>query len=97
MKPEADPITITPKEAAAIRSLKRLARKWPQSLHLFSWSGSLMVTKRNSNDIAAAIADIDGIPNDGGDPDYEPVSSAGLTAEQDRSWIDTEPEIIWPT
>ena len=97
MKPEADPITITPEEAAAIRFLQRLAKKWPQSLHLFSWSGSLMVTKRNSNDIAAAIADIDGIPNDGGDPGDEPLPGAGHTAEQDKSWIDTEPEIIWPT
>ena len=78
-------------EAAAIRSLQRLAKKWPQSLHLFSWSGSLKVTKRNSNDIDAAIADIDGIPNDGGDPELEP-STPG-----DTFWIDTEPEIVWPT
>ena len=97
MKPEADPITITPEEAAAIRSLKRLARKWPKTLKLFSWSGSLVITKRNSNDIDAYIASVDGIPNDGGDPSDQPLDGAGHTAEQDKSWIDTEPEIIWPT
>lgn len=91
MKPEADPITITPEEAAAIRSLKRLARKWPQALHLFSWAGSLHVTKRNSNDQDALIAHIDGIPNDGGDPQPDPDIPG------DTGYIDTEPEIIWPT
>jgi hypothetical protein len=86
----ADPITITPEEAAAIRSLKRLAKKWPNSLHLFSWSGTLMVTKRNSNDIDAEIAIIDGIPNDGGDPQQRPDIPG------DTGWIDTEPEVLWP-
>ena len=86
----ADPITITPKEAAAIRSLKRLATKWPKSLRLFSWSGTLIVVKRNSDDIDAEIATISGIPNDGGDPRESP-STPG-----DTFWIDTEPEIIWP-
>lgn len=86
----ADPITITPEEAAAIRSLKRLAKKWPQSLKLFSWSGTLIVVKRNSDDIGAEIASISGIPNDGGDPQGSP-STLG-----DTLWIDTEPEIIWP-
>jgi hypothetical protein len=92
----AEPITITPEEAAAIRSLKRLARKWPNSLMLLSWSGSLHVTKRNSNDIDALIATILNIPNDGGDPDEFPSSGAGHTKEENISWIDTEPEIIWP-
>lgn len=86
----ADPITITREEAAAIRSLKRLAKKWPKSLHLFSWSGTLMVTKRNSNDIDAEIAIIDGITNDGGDPQMNPDTPG------DTLWIDTEPEIVWP-
>ena len=87
----ADPITITPEEAAAIRSLKRLAKKWPQSLQLFSWSGTLIVIKRNSNDIDAEIATIPGIPNDGGDPQMDPDTPG------DTFWIDTEPEIVWPT
>jgi hypothetical protein len=92
----ADPITITPEEAAAIRSLKRLAKKWPQSLKLFSWSGTLIVVKRNSDDIDASIAHIPNIPNDGGDPEEFPSAGAGHTKEEDTSWIDTEPEIIWP-
>jgi hypothetical protein len=91
-----DPITITPEEAAAIRSLKRLAKKWPNSLMLLSWSGTLHVTKRNSDDIDASIAHIPNIPNDGGDPDDCPSAGAGHTKEEDISWIDTEPEIIWP-
>jgi hypothetical protein len=86
----ADPITITPEEAAAIRSLKRLAKKWPQSLRLFSWSGTLIIVKRNSDDIDASIAHIPNIPNDGGDPQQGPDTPG------DTFWIDTEPEIIWP-
>jgi hypothetical protein len=86
----AEPITITPEEAAAIRSLKRLAKKWPNSRRLFWWSGTLMVTKRNSNDIDAEIAIINGIANDGGDPQMDPDTPG------DTFWIDTEPEIIWP-
>ena len=86
----ADPIAITSEEAAAILSLKRLAKKWPQSLRLFSWSGALIVVKRNSDDIEAEIASISGIPNEGGDPQGSP-STPG-----DTSWIDTEPKIIWP-
>ncbi len=86
----ADPITITPEEAAAIQSLKRLAKKWPRSLRLFSWSGTLMVVKRNSDDIDAEIATIEGIPNDGGDPNASP------DVPGDTFWIDTEPEIVWP-
>jgi hypothetical protein len=85
----ADPITITLEEAAAIRSLKRLAKKWPESLRLFSWSGTLIVVKRNNDDIDAEIATIEGIPNDGGDPNASP-DVAGET------WIDTELEILWP-
>jgi hypothetical protein len=86
----SDPITITPEEAAAIQSLKRLAKKWPRSLRLFSWSGTLMVVKRNSDDIDAEIATIEGIPNDGGDPNASP------DVPGNTFWIDTEPEIVWP-
>jgi len=92
----ADPITITPEEAAAIRSLKRLAKKWPNSLKLFSWSGSLHVIKRKSNDIDASIATISNIPNDGGDPNHSPSAGIAHSKEDDLFWIDTEPEIVWP-
>jgi hypothetical protein len=68
---KADPITITPEEAAAIRSLKRLAKKWPQSIRIFSQSGTLIVTKANSRGIQATVAFVEGIPNDGGDPNPE--------------------------
>ena len=36
---------LTTEERAAVRALKRLARKWPRSLWLFSASGSLHVMK----------------------------------------------------
>jgi hypothetical protein len=63
------PRDLTPDEEAAIRSLKRLAKKWPQSLKLFSWSGSLVVMDADMPPgEAAELASIEGIPNDGGDP-----------------------------
>lgn len=68
---------ITPQEQRAIVSLKRLAKHWPQSLMLFSWSGTLCVIKLNEDggsplhgvDPNSAIVEtIHGIRNDGGDP-----------------------------
>jgi hypothetical protein len=55
----------------------------------------LNVIKRNSNDIDALIARISGIPNDGGDPEEHPGGGIAHTKEEDKSWIDIEPEIIW--
>lgn len=60
---------LTEEERDAIRSLKRLAKKWPQSLKLFSWSGSLCVMDAAMRPGSEAELDhIIGIPNDGGDP-----------------------------
>jgi hypothetical protein len=70
---------LTDEEARAIASLQRLAKRWPRSLTLFSWSGSLVVfhsadmaTLTSSNDggekADLILDDIPGIPNDGGDP-----------------------------
>ena len=81
-------LSITTEEARAIQSLRRLAKKWPESLRLFSWSGTLCVTKRNSNDIDTMITNIEGIPNDGGDPQ-------GFS-DSDGMWIDTKTQIEWP-
>jgi hypothetical protein len=67
----------TDEEARAVASLRRLAKRWPQSLMLFSWSGSLCVVKLNEDgssplsgpDPNSAIMEhIHGITNDGGDP-----------------------------
>lgn len=61
-------------ERKAIAALQRLARKWPRSLKLFSWSGSLVVIPVDAplgemDDPGSAVLDsIAGIPNDGGDP-----------------------------
>ncbi len=63
---------LTDEERKAIASLERLAKRWPQSLKLFSWSGSLCVMRADvsllDNPEAAVITYIEGIPNDGGDP-----------------------------
>ena len=61
-------ITLTVEEQKAIASLKRLAKKWPISLQLFSWNGSLKVMKYNGVKDCIA-AHVEGIRNDGGDPD----------------------------
>ncbi len=70
---------LTREEANAIRALERLASRWPASLKLVSWSGSLHIVRADvdylnhdrpgyvdPND--AVITTIEGIPNDGGDP-----------------------------
>ena len=71
---------LTEKEEKAIRALKRVAKIWPDTLWLFSASGSLCVMKKNkegeqavirrgsadSVDDAYIITHID-IENDGGD------------------------------
>jgi hypothetical protein len=75
--PDPVPDKLTDEEAKAIKSLERLARRWPRSLTLFSAAGSLVViatdtparsladTRMTEADV---LATIDGIPNDGGDP-----------------------------
>jgi hypothetical protein len=63
---------LTANEERAIRSLKRLAKTWPDSLVLFSQSGSLMVAHNRPGEPvlqADFIEHIAGIPNDGGDAD----------------------------
>jgi len=63
---------LSPEEQAAIRALERLAKRWPPSLKLFSWSGTLCVIRADAslldNPDAQVITTIEGIPNDGGDP-----------------------------
>ena len=61
-------IELTVEEQKAIASLQRLAKKWPKSLQLFSWSGSLKVMKDNDVE-TCVVREITGIPSDGGDPD----------------------------
>ena len=63
-------IKITTREQKAIKSLERVAKNWPKSLQLFSWSGTLVVFKKLENGLWAQVDSIPGIPNDGGDPDY---------------------------
>jgi len=70
-------VAESPEEMRAINALRRLAKRWPKTLWLFSASGALCVMRRNEEgdrarvegggmDPAYVIATID-IPNDGGD------------------------------
>ncbi len=73
-------LTLTQEERRALASLRRLAKRWPERLWLFSASGALMVmlvdergeqamTDPNHGgvDPRYIVDEIDGIPNDGGD------------------------------
>lgn len=71
-------IPCTPEEEKLIDSLKRLGRKWRKNgkrLMLFSWAGDLCVIMMDNDGYIGEkasdnlITSIDGIPNDGGDPD----------------------------
>lgn len=66
-------ITLTTEEQSVIKSLHKLSRKWPKSLSLFSHSGTLCVC-RCEDGIQYVVDTIDGIPNDGGDPDNDLVN-----------------------
>jgi hypothetical protein len=68
---EGDP--LTGEERNAIAALERLAKRWPQSLTLFSAASSLVVIRTGTSLLDSPYDDvvitmIDGIPNDGGDP-----------------------------
>ena len=70
-------IDLSKEEKAAIDTLKRLSKRWPESLWLFSASGRLWVMKKDADgkrvelphcgvDPAYVVTDIN-IDNDGGD------------------------------
>ena len=67
-----DELALTDEERRAIAALERLAKRWPQSLTLFSTGGSICIVRTDSNFMddldAAVITHIEGIPNDGGEP-----------------------------
>jgi hypothetical protein len=75
----ADGGDLTEEEQAAIRSLERLAKRWPRTLGLFDFSGSLSVVRGNGRggflyeddgrgEAPSRIVDIFGIPSGGGGP-----------------------------
>jgi len=71
-----DGTPVTKKEERLIRSLERLARRWKKEggdLMLFSAAGDLAVLKRSciddNNFQAGLVTFINGITNDGSDPD----------------------------
>lgn len=55
---------ITKEEKLAIAALKRVAKKWPKSLWLFSASGTLWVMKKNADGQTVMLSTL------GVDPDY---------------------------
>ena len=60
-------IKLTKDEDAAINGLKRIAKKWPESLWLFSASGTLYVMRKKDGGYAHG----GGNPSPGGvNPDY---------------------------
>lgn len=68
---------LTKKEQNAINTLKRLGKRWPESLWLFSASGTLCVMRKKDGarvelpnwgvDQEFVVTTIPGIENDGGD------------------------------
>jgi len=71
-------IEPTKREKECIDALKKLARKWPKTIWLFSGSGTLCVMRTGENgeqittsgggmDQDFVLDTIRGIPNDGGD------------------------------
>jgi len=60
---------LTDAEAKAVRSLKRLAKTWPESIKIFGWSGNLCIMDAEMEAGASAMLDeVYGIECDGGDP-----------------------------
>jgi hypothetical protein len=64
-------LELTAEEERAIRSLERLAKKWPPSLMLFGVSGSLLVRRVPGDGKGGGkrytVTEIIGIQCDGGD------------------------------
>lgn len=63
---------LTKQEKSAIRTLKRLEKRWPKSLWLFSAGGSLIVMRKNSDGERAGVINKDGkMTGQGADSNYE--------------------------
>jgi hypothetical protein len=72
-KKASKPLVLTKVEEKAIAALEELAKKWPKTLSLFSWSGTLHVMKKGGGrTYSQASATTIKIPTEEGDPDaYE--------------------------
>lgn len=71
-------MTVILTEDQAEKALRKLAKQWPPSLGLFSWSGTLYLVQLEEGDYGHRWPDAigpntvgDSVPivNDGGDPD----------------------------
>lgn len=62
---------LTSDERAAVNALRRIGKRWPKTIKLFSWSGSLVIFDTDddlADPIHSVLATVPGIINDGGDP-----------------------------
>ncbi len=62
-------IIITKKEQQAIKALHKVLNKWPETLNLFGWSGSLVIFKYAENGTRCLLPEYFKVSCDGGDPD----------------------------
>ena len=73
-----DGTLLTDEEERAVCAFLRLAKKWPRTLKLFSWSGTIVVLKpgdgRTMEQATIEYIGRDQILNNGGDPDCDDVA-----------------------
>ena len=62
-------LLITKAEQKAIASVERAIKKMPDSISLFSFSGTLVATKKDENGTPCFLDSISSKFIDGGDPD----------------------------
>jgi len=72
-------VIVTKEEVKAMKALERLSKKWPNSLQLFGWAGTLTVLKKNEEDkfvCVDGICNLRGMYCDGGDPSSDEVDQS---------------------
>lgn len=69
-------IDLTKEEERAIKALERLAKRWPETLWLYSASGTLTVMRMGPNGNHAVVGGREGA---GIDPDYVVTTIEGIS------------------
>lgn len=83
-------VKLTKEEQKAIASLKRLAKKFPSSLKIFGWSGSMCVFKVSEEGYTCEVGSVPNIRCDGGDPNiYLGEEDMREVFERDNSTVFT--------
>lgn len=73
-----DTIHLTPEEKAAIRALKRLAKRWPRSLWVFAGAGSFEVMRKGED---GGRVHVERCRGDGYDQDYVVETIRGIECD----------------